>query len=158
LKPPGIFDGLRRWTPARIGLGRAGDSLPTGALLDFELAHALARDAVHASLDAEALACELRSNGFGDARIVCSQARDRTEYLLHPDLGRALDTASRDRLAAVRGADCDLAVVIADGLSANAAERHVIPLLKELLTSEDVRNVTVVIANQARVALGAHRP
>lgn len=145
---------LRRWTPARIGLGRAGDSLPTQALLDFESAHALARDAVHKPLDADALARNLRASGFGVPWIVSSQARDRAQYLQRPDLGRTLDAASHDRLAEISENDCDLAVVIADGLSAVAPVRHAIPLLTELRASKDFEKMTVVIANQARVALG----
>jgi ethanolamine ammonia-lyase small subunit len=154
LKQSDVWTQLRRWTPARIGLGRVGGSLPTQALLDFELAHALARDAVHASFDADALAHELHASGFGDATIVRSQARDRMEYLLRPDLGRTLDAASQTRLAEKSKNDCALAVVIADGLSALAPARHAIPLLTELRAAQGFENVTVVIANQARVALG----
>jgi ethanolamine ammonia-lyase small subunit len=151
---------LRQFTPARIGLGRAGDSLPTRALLDFDLAHARARDAVHAAIDAEAVAREVSESGFGDALIVSSQAGDRMEYLLRPDLGRALDTLSRERLSAGRSSEPALAVVIADGLSAIAPARHALSLLREvragwgLLLSDFWKNVTVVVANRARVALG----
>jgi len=144
---------LRQLTPARIGLGRAGSSLPTAALLDFELAHARARDAVHAGFDAELLAGELSKAGFGEALTVASQAQDRTEYLSRPDLGRLLDDESRSRLQAA--ARCTLAIVIADGLSAVAPMRHAPPLLKEVLQSGIVpETVTVVVANRARVALG----
>jgi ethanolamine ammonia-lyase small subunit len=154
LKQSDIWMQLRRWTPARIGLGRVGGSLPTQALLDFELAHALARDAVHAAFDADALAHELRASGYGDPVIVGSQARDRREYLLRPDLGRVLAAPSRLRLAQISKNHCELAVVIADGLSALAPERHAIQLLTALRASLGLENVTVVIANQARVALG----
>jgi ethanolamine ammonia-lyase small subunit len=154
LKQSEVWTQLRRWTPARIGLGRVGGSLPTQALLDFELAHALARDAVHASFDADALARALRTDGFCDAVIVRSQARNRMEYLLRPDLGRTLDEASGDRLAELSKKDCELAIVIADGLSALAPSRHAIPLLQQLRATQEFENVTVVIANQARVALG----
>jgi ethanolamine ammonia-lyase small subunit len=158
---------LRRFTPARIALGRVGGSLPTQALLDFALAHARARDAVHAAFDAEALASALRNDGFAEPVIVASQARDRMEYLLRPDLGRALDADSRRRLQVRAGqkppnpaslqnppeVPCALAVVIADGLSAIAPMRHAVPLLRELsLVCRE--NATVVVANYARVALG----
>lgn len=160
-----LWKRLRRFTPARIGLGRAGASLPTHALLDFELAHAQARDAVHAELDVETLALELCENGFSDPQIVKSQARDRMEFLLRPDLGRTLDEESRERLRpttahsdGISGAetrDRSLAIVIADGLSALAATRHAVPLMKELRAAvEPGEPVPVVIATGARVALG----
>lgn len=151
---------LREFTPARIGLGRAGSSLPTRALLEFELAHAQARDAVHASFDTETLTRELRQSGFRDAITVTSQARDRMEYLLRPDLGRALDGQSRERLHAIGAQSRALAVVIADGLSAIAPQRHAVPLLREvragwgMLLRDSWETVTVVVANRARVALG----
>lgn len=155
-----IWNRLRQFTPARIGLGRAGASLPTRALLDFDLAHARARDAVHAGFDAEGLARELSESGFGQALMVSSQARDRMEYLLRPDLGRALDAQSRENLHGDRFREPTLAVVIADGLSAIAPQRHALPLLREVragwgaLLGDFWINVTVVVANRARVALG----
>jgi len=105
---PDVWARLRRFTPARIGLGRVGGSVPTRALLDFELAHARARDAVHARFDASALADELRGAGFGEVLVVSSQARDRMEYLLRPDLGRALDAESLEKLRESRGSACGL--------------------------------------------------
>lgn len=148
-----VWTRLRQWTPARIGLGRAGASLPTEPMLVFELAHARARDAVHAAFDAETLAHTLRAAGFGEPIVVRSQARDRMEYLLRPDLGRTLDPDSRALLKPVPR--FDLAVVVADGLSAVAPARHAVPLLEELRRqSAPSENVTVVVANLARVALG----
>jgi ethanolamine ammonia-lyase small subunit len=148
-----VWARLRQWTPARIGLGRAGASLPTAPMLAFELAHARARDAVHAPLDADALAMELCRERFGDSIVVCSRARDRMEYLVRPDLGRSLDADSCEILQMASA--CSLAVVIADGLSAVAPARHAVPLLAELRRqSESWQNVTIVIANFARVALG----
>lgn len=151
-----VWARLRRFTPARIGLGCVGGSLPTQALLDFDLAHARARDAVHAGFDASALADELRRGGFGEAVVVASQARDRVEYLLRPDFGRALDEESRVKLRESHRSGCSLAVVIADGLSAVAPARHAVALLQELRMAlgSNWRNVTSVVANHARVALG----
>src|SRR5919201_5266845 len=85
---------LRAFTSARIALGRAGGSLTTRAHLDFQLAHARARDAVHARLDVAALEARVRDAGC-DAVSVRSAASDRQTYLQRPDLGRRLDSESR---------------------------------------------------------------
>ena len=98
---------LAAFTPARVALGRAGSALPTRRVLEFQLAHARARDAVNAPFDAAALAQEL------GALCLTTQAADRTAYLVNPDLGRRLSKASRAGLE--RGA-YDAALVIADGL------------------------------------------
>lgn len=154
---------LRRFTPARIALGRAGGSLPTGPHLAFQFAHARARDAVHRPLPVEALQSALSARGYRIA-TVRSAAPDRATYLKRPDLGRRLDDASRARLEAYRGADAaehrsapiDVAFVVADGLSALAIERNALPFLDRLLPrlGRDWSVAPLVIAEQARVALG----
>ena len=152
-------DPWSRWrerTRARIALGRAGSSLPTRALLDFELDHARARDAVHHALDVDALDASLRASGVSMLHVH-SAAIDRATYLLRPDLGRRLDEKSRAMLAGVipPDASCDIAFVIADGLSAWGAQRHAAPLMAALLPLLGNRTIApLVIARQARVALG----
>ncbi|PLZ00278.1 ethanolamine ammonia-lyase [Burkholderia sp. WAC0059] len=153
---PNPWQALRRFTPARIALGRAGSGLPTAPLLAFNLAHAQARDAVHRPLDAAALHAALNARGWAslDAH---SAAPDRAHYLRRPDLGRQLADASRERLrGASAGGDApDLVFVVADGLSALAAARHALPLLETLVPKlAGWRIGPVVVARQARVALG----
>jgi ethanolamine ammonia-lyase small subunit len=152
---------LRRHTDARIALGRSGGSLPTGERLRFDEAQALARDAVRAPFEAEALAAELRTLP-AEVWVLASAAPDRAAYLLRPDLGRRLDEASRARLTAPAPSApassphpprlpsplpspvgpaaaapaypfaCDLVVMVSDGLSALAAHRQAAPLLRAL--------------------------
>lgn len=143
---------LRDYTPARVELGRAGASIPTRALLEFQLAHAQARDAVHLPLAAHSLAVELMQKGIASVPLE-SAARDRAEYLKRPDLGRRLSEGSRERLAALRSA-YDAAFVIADGLSALAVHRHAVPLLEIVLRDLDWRIAPVAIVEQGRVAIG----
>lgn len=140
---------LRAATRARIGLGRAGDALPTPALLDFQLAHARARDAVHGQVDFETLEQELAPL---PAVRVRSQARDRSVYLRRPDLGRRLDPAAAGLL---QPGTWDAAFVIADGLSAAAVQAHALATLRATLARLTGWAVApVVLAEQARVAIG----
>jgi ethanolamine ammonia-lyase small subunit len=140
---------LRGATAARIALGRTGDSLPTQRVLEFQMAHALARDAVHEAFDAEALARDLAA--FAPL-VVTSRAASRQQYLQRPDLGRLL--ADESQRALTRGT-YDICIVAADGLSARATTDHAPALLRALqLYFRDLRLAPLVIAAQARVALG----
>ncbi len=143
---------LRALTAARIGLARSGASLGTAPLLEFRMAHARARDAVHHDLGAVP---ELEALGL-PVVTVRSQAADRRGYLLRPDLGRTLDATASPTLAAHSGAH-DLSIVVADGLSALAVERHAAPVLAALLPALRAGGwvlTPLVVAHQARVALG----
>jgi ethanolamine ammonia-lyase small subunit len=150
-KPPDAWDRLKRFTPARIGLPRAGVSVATSAQLAFQHAHARARDAVHAPFAADAILKGLAARALPAVHLA-SRAVDRASYLTRPDLGRRLAPESRAELAA---APCDLALVIADGLSALAAERHALMLVDALvpmLTGWSLGPVAVV--DHGRVAIG----
>ncbi|HET6576941.1 MAG TPA: ethanolamine ammonia-lyase subunit EutC [Gemmatimonadales bacterium] len=148
---------LRALTPARIALGRAGVSLPTAAHLAFQLAHARARDAVQDALDAPRLLEVLSALAIG-AVEVRSAAPDRATYLQRPDLGRRLEPASRAALAAVAAPErADAVFVVADGLSARAAQGHAPAVLAALvprLREAGWRLAPAVVALQGRVALG----
>jgi ethanolamine ammonia-lyase small subunit len=140
---------LRRHTPARIGLGRAGDGLPVARLLEFEVAHAQARDAVHQAVDFESIRAQL---GEVPTVTVRSAAPDRGTYLQRPDLGRRLDPACVGLLSP---GEYDAAFVIADGLSARAVQKHASATLQETLARLTGWHIApVVLASQARVALG----
>jgi len=156
---------LRGMTPARVGLRRAGISIATSELLDFQLAHARARDAVHAALQPATLLGELRQmlNSAGtpnEVFLLHSSAKDRQTYLQRPDLGRTLD---RDGLRRLQEhprphSGYELSIVIADGLSALAVERHAILLLAELLpalsrSAPELRIAPICVVEQGRVAV-----
>ena len=151
---PDPWAGLRRHTPARIALGRVGASLPSAEVLSFAMAHARARDAVHHVLDTVALATSLEQAGFSTLQVR-SQATSRTEYLSRPDLGRRLALASRSGIMHTEESPRRrLTVVVADGLSSLAPERHALPLLAALRTRLVGWSLdAVIVATQARVAL-----
>lgn len=147
------WSGLKQWTAARIALGRAGTSLPTAPLLDFQLAHARARDAIFRPCSFEGLAERSTAWGLG-YQEVSSRARDRQEYLRRPDLGRQLADGEGERLNQV-ARPCDLVLIVADGLSSLAVDRQAGPLLDGLvprLREAGLRLAPLVLGRQARVA------
>jgi ethanolamine ammonia-lyase small subunit len=161
---PSRWDALRRFTDARIALGRAGHSLPTGAHLAFQLAHAQARDAVHLAFDADGVAASLQGLGLSTLSLH-SAAVDRATYLQRPDLGRKLDDASHEALAQWRAersdaSRFDLAFVVADGLSALAVHENAVALIAAMQTRlkadalQPWSIAPVAVVEQGRVAIG----
>jgi ethanolamine ammonia-lyase small subunit len=154
--PPSLsLEALRELTPARVGLGRSGASMPTDALLSFTLDHARARDAVHTAFDAPHLVAGLAGLGLRVSEV-SSQACSRRDYLRRPDLGRMCDADSLRALERQGGAS-DLVIVIGDGLSPAAVNVHAVDLVRHLmprLTEAGISFGTAVVAAGARVALG----
>lgn len=162
------WSSLRRFTAARIALGRAGQALPLHEVLALRLAHARARDAVHEAFDDGALHEQIREQtgetadaGAGAIAVhhLASRAVDRLEYLQRPDKGRTLDPASMALLSA-RPADeygRDVAIVVADGLSAIAVHAHAATLVAALLARFAASAISVgaiCLVRQGRVAIG----
>lgn len=148
---PSKWRDLRRFTDARIALGRAGNALPTAAHLDFQEAHARARDAVWSSLDVARLEAEVAPLGLPVERVT-SQAEERRRFLLRPDLGRRL--AENTALPQAPGS---VALVVADGLCASGVQQQAPALLSVLVPALAKAGFTpgpIIIAQQARVALG----
>ncbi|KQV13853.1 ethanolamine ammonia-lyase [Pseudomonas sp. Root329] len=149
---------LRRLTPARIALGRTGTSMPTSAQLDFQYAHAQARDAVHLPFDHAGLSSQLAERGRASL-LLHSAATDRNSYLQRPDLGRKLSDESAQALrdyALANPGGVDLAIVVADGLSALAVHRHTLPFLARMedqIVSDGWSVSPVILVEQGRVAV-----
>ena len=145
---------LRQLTEARICLGRFGAGLPTRAAQSFLLDHARARQAVWSEVDWTSLRAGLADFNLAIVEVE-SQAGDRTVYVRRPDLGRKLSFESAQRLAEFHR-DCDVVIVVADGLSASAIDRNAAPLVRtvvEKLTLQGLSIAPLVLAAQARVAL-----
>ena len=158
---------LRAFTDARIGLGRTGISVPSNHWLDFQLAHAQAKDAVNEGLAIDELIQQVTASktlaSLSPVQVVDSRAATRAEYLQNPNSGRCLSDSSKNRLQA--SADCehnhyDVAIVIADGLSAQAVNTHAVPFIEQLLMTlqgegqNKLRCSPLVLARQGRVAIG----
>lgn len=153
---PDAWQSLSQFTPARIALGRAGMSLPTRACLDFQLAHALARDAVNIPLDFDRLGERLAAQNQ-PSLILQTQADNQKLYLQRPDLGRLLSASSQSRLQKEPKLAVDVVVVVADGLSAKAIELHAEPFLALLwpaLQAKAYALAPVCLVKHGRVAVG----
>ena len=161
---PNPWQRLGQFTDARIGLGRAGISLPTNRSLEFQLAHARAQDAVHLPLEIPRLIEDLNQltalEHAPQIQRLHSRAVDRTTYLQRPDYGRRLDEASRQQLSALDAQPADLAIVVVDGLSSLAVQSNAAPFIAALLEAlaEDGPDAwslaPICVVEQGRVAIG----
>lgn len=150
------WSNLKKFTDARIGLGRTGSGMPTREVLGFSMAHAMARDAVLTPLDWSPIEASAHGHGLETKRVT-SAVTDRSEYLRRPDLGRKLSPASRQSLAALAGSHPDLLIVVGDGLSSKAVAANFDAMLTALLPfvrEKQWKLGPVILAHQARVALG----
>jgi ethanolamine ammonia-lyase small subunit len=142
------WDRLKHFTPARIGLGRAGDSLPTAALLDFQMAHARARDAVHGAVNWPRMGAALAPL---ETILLSSGAPERAAFLRRPDLGRTLASGEMEKLPS---GPYDIVFIIGDGLSAAACDSYAAATVRaSLLRLEGLTVAPIVLARGARVAL-----
>ena len=146
---------LKKFTEARVAVGTTGASIPAKALLDFNLAHAHARDAVYSTMNIDQLNADIENLGLHTVTLRSCVA-DRVQYLQRPDLGRKLHPDSLKALdGQVTGAD--VAIVIADGLSALAIDDNAAGLLKLLIPKLHDSNLTlstISLVQQGRVAIG----
>lgn len=125
---------LRRYTQARIAQGRAGCATPTAAQLEFQLAHAIARDALHQPWQIDRFAESLATQDWQPLPLATA-VDSRQQYLQRPDLGRMLDQASRDTLQNLGPSNADVALIVSNGLSSSAVNLHGFPLLKAIMSA-----------------------
>ena len=148
------WDSLKQFTPARIALGRAGISLPTRASLDFQLAHALARDAVNIPIDFSDIELNLSLMGL-ESLTLTTQAENQQMYLQRPDLGRVLSEAALACLQQSTPNSADIVIIVTDGLSSKAIQHHALPFLTLLLPQlYGYRLAPVCLIKHGRVAIG----
>lgn len=150
------WSSLRSLTSARIALGRSGSSVPLNESLNFKLAHANARDAVYSILSIDDLTAGLSSFNIPIHKLH-SRAFYRQEYLQRPDLGRRLNEVSAEHLKSLDiKQDSDVALILADGLSATAINRHSNPVLSQLvakLRADNISMAPITIVEHGRVAI-----
>jgi len=150
------WQALKQFTAARIALGRTGVSIPTNVHLQFKMAHAFARDAVHHLLDKQSIQTGMEALGL-PYLFLQSCAIDKTQYLQRPDLGRKLHPESKAYIQKENTAAAfDICINIADGLSAEAINKHALPLLTILIPALKANQLSIApicIIENGRVAI-----
>jgi ethanolamine ammonia-lyase small subunit len=146
---------LREFTAARIAIGRTGNSIPMNQLLDFKLAHAHARDAVYSELDIDGITDSIKQFKL-PVFYLQSKATNRAQYLTRPDFGRTLNDESVAELTTYNGLETDVAIIIADGLSAMAVNQFAVVMLQYLvpkLIDAGLKLAPITLVEQGRVAI-----
>lgn len=153
---PDPWQSLKTYTDARIALGHTGGAIPLKEVLQFKLAFAHAKDAVYSHLDWPKLEQRLERLAFPYLKLH-SRAVSRSVYLQRPDFGRSLNDASAERLKEIPATETDIAIVLADGLSAMAINQHALSLVQRLfplLQKTNYRVAPITVVEQGRVAIG----
>jgi len=139
---------MKSHTPARIGVGKAGPRLKTKTLLKLRADHAAAKDAVFTDADPALI----KSLGLPEYKTLC---KDKNEYLTRPDLGKQLDKADLEKLAAGAGKNKDVLIYASDGLSStaiNANLANILPVLSEGLAGKGFKLAAPFFLKFGRVA------
>ncbi len=146
--PDGLRN-LRAATTSRIAVGRAGPRPKTNTLLLFQADHGITQDSIMGEVSEEVLA---KFNLFA----VESQAQNRGEYLLRPDLGRKLSEESRKIVAERCVKHPTVQIVVGDGLSAAAITNNlaaIYPVIEQGLKAANISIGTPFFVKNARVGL-----
>ena len=144
---------LKKYTNARIALGRSGNSLPTAKVLEFRMAHALAKDAINSELDVFNLVEDVKKLGLNSI-LVQSEITNESDYLKNPNVGRLLNEMSLKKLKDWPKKNTTLSIIIADGLSAEAVNIHAIKLIEQLIPKLKFKTISpIIIVKYGRVAI-----
>lgn len=117
---------MRKSTPARILMGRAGARPRTASYLRFQADHAAAVDAVFMDVSREFLA----ANGLMPLQTV---VRDKDEYLMKPNLGKKLGDEARRTIAEKVEKGKQVQIIVVDGLSSTSIEANISDILPALI-------------------------
>lgn len=145
----GMYEEMKKATPARIGVWRAGTRPLTETLLRFRADHATAQDAVLNDVPEEFI----QKHNWLKLQSSC---RDKDEYLTRPDLGRKLSEESLGILKSACQKGADLQIIISDGLSSKAVEANIpdfLPAFLQGLKGLGIQIGTTVFVKYGRVAV-----
>ncbi|MFV0503945.1 MAG: ethanolamine ammonia-lyase subunit EutC [Lachnospirales bacterium] len=138
---------MKKYTQARLGVGRAGHRYKTKTVLRFRADHATAQDAVFSDVDEKFI----EDCGFVSVATLCT---DKDEYLTRPDLGKILNDKSKEILESKLKKNQKVQIVVGDGLSSSAIEaniKDIIPSLTQGLKSLGIEVNEIPFVKHCRV-------
>lgn len=138
---------MKRHTPARIAVGKAGPRLRTETLLQLRADHAVARDAVFRDVNEDIL----KEMNLFSVSTLCT---NRNEHLTRPDLGRQFDEDTLRTIRSKCAASPQVQVYVSDGLSSQAIDanlRDILPALMDGLQDFGLRTGTPFFVRFGRV-------
>jgi len=123
---PEMLAQMKRKTPGRIAIGKAGPRLRTQTYLTLRADHAGARDAVFRDVNRDIL----QQLGLVTVQTLCTS---RNEHLTRPDLGRQLGEDAQRTLQSCCQLSPQVQVYVADGLSSQAVDANIQDILPTLM-------------------------
>lgn len=148
-KDPEGLTRLKRTSPARIGIWRAGNRYKVDPWLRFRMDVATAKDAVTKEVDPEII----EKLGLFTVQTV---VKDKDEYLTRPDLGRKLTDEAKEKILKECPKAPDVQLVVCDGLSSTAIEANAtdfIPAFEAAIKNYGLKMGKPFFVKYARVAV-----
>lgn len=134
---PDILPKMIRAAGTRIGVGRAGLRVKTGALLLFQGDHAVTQDALYRDIDQDLL------DEFDLFSVQTNITGGKEEYLLRPDFGRQLSDEAKQIITEKCDKRPNIQIVVGDGLSSAAVEANLAQLLPAIQLEAIAAGLTV---------------
>ena len=128
---------MKRSTPARIGVWRAGPRYKTETLLRFRADHAAAQDAVFNDVPEEFLT-------KNSLEVVQTECVDKDQFITRPDLGRQFSDESKAAIKRIVGtAAPKVLVYVSDGLSSTAVAANSMDAFKTMAQGLERQSITL---------------
>ena len=138
---------MKAFSPARLGVGRAGTRYMTSSTLRFRADHAAAQDAVFSDVSEDLV----KEMNFISTKTICNS---KDEYLTRPDYGRQFDEENSEIIRKNTTPKAKIQMVVGDGLSSAAIEaniKEVLPAIKQGLNMYNLDFDNVVFVKYCRV-------
>ncbi len=131
---PDAMAALKKSTPARIGVWRAGPRYLTETMLRFRTDHALAMDAVFT----EVSEAWFKEHNLPHFKTLCE---NKDVFMTRPDLGRQFSNEEAQKIKSHVGSNARVVIYVADGLSTTAVTTNAMETYKAMVDGLSRHNI-----------------